>query len=237
MSNLRIAFALAAFVCAAGFAPADAQQSAAHPSQRRARHQHTHHAATQPKLTSAQQKTAAAQAEKPAPKQALATVPLAPPPPQSSLVVAYKDGALAITAQDATLREIFEEIHNSTGAVIESPALDQRVSARLAPQPPADVIAALLAGTHLNYAILGGSSDRDPIQRIIVTAIPTPGPQSPGPDQNAALVEAAVKARARAQLHFAEETGGDEGVWDNAPRSSPQSRDPNPPPATSLAHQ
>jgi hypothetical protein len=163
--------------------------------------------------------------------------PVPPPSAAPSLVVAYNDGALAITAQDASLREILERVRDSTGAVIDAPSLEQRLSAEIGPQPPASAIAALLEGTHLNYAILGGSSDQDRIQRIIVSPVPAAGLQSAAPPPSPTLEELAANARARAQLHFAEETGGDEGVWDNAAQSSRHSHDPISPSQAALAHQ
>src|SRR5271155_1400283 len=189
-------FALATLLFAASLTAAAAQNSAAPPH-----HHHKHHAtAAQAKPAAAAQNAAAhshhhrkhhtpAAKAKPAAalptssvsKQALAPLlapPAAPSPalaPATSLVVAYKDGALAITSQSATLSEIFGRIHECTGAVIEAPALDESVSVQLGPEPPADVIAALLEGLPLNYAILGGASDQQRIERIIVTSIPPPG--------------------------------------------------------------
>lgn len=149
-----------------------------------------------------------------------------PPPTQ---IVAYERGLLAITAQDATLRDILDLVHQSTGAAIEAPALEQRVSLQLGPLPPVLTIATLLNGRHLNYAILGGTSDQDRLLRIIVTLEPA-APQ-PATATATSLVpeDEAAKASARASNRFAEETGGDEGVWDNRPPSAPETRAPSSP--------
>jgi hypothetical protein len=139
----------------------------------------------------------------------------------------YEEGALSITAEDATLREIFDRVRESTGAAIDVPPAEERLSVHLGPQPPVQVIAALLEGTHFNYAILGGTGPTDRVLRIIVLPRLAGGPPPPNPNPE----EVAAGARARALMHRAE-TGGDEGVWDNngtapparAPVSSPPQR-------------
>src|SRR5271163_58240 len=142
--KLKTLFAVATLLFAASLTAAGAQNSAA-PS-----HRHHKHHATAPQAKPAAAPRASS-ASKQAPAPFLAPLPALPPPPapESSLVVAYKDGALAITAQSATLREIFEKVHECTGAVVEAPALDESVSVQLGPEPPADAIAALLEGLPL----------------------------------------------------------------------------------------
>jgi hypothetical protein len=123
--------------------------------------------------------------------------PKPPPPP----VVTYRDGLLSVTAEDAPLQNILDSIHASTGASIEAPSLDLRVTVQLEPQSPAQAIAALLQGTHLDYAILGGTSDRDRILRIIVTpklaagALPAAAPQPPAPSMEDMMTR--MRARER----------------------------------------
>jgi len=148
---------------------------------------------------------------------------LVPPP---LIVVAYEEGALSVVAEDATLREVFDRLHESTGAAVEAPAMEQRISVHLGPQPPVQTIAALLEGTHLSYAILGGTGRGDPIRRIIVMPKPAGSPSAPSPHTEQAA------ARTRAGMNRAE-TGGTEGMWDDkeaesptqAPVSSPRQRD------------
>ena len=136
--------------------------------------------------------------------------PIAPseqrlPPP---LVLAvYQEGALSITAEDATLPEIFDSVRQSTGAAIDAPATEERMSVHLGPQPPVQVIAALLEGTPFNYAILGGTGPADRVLRIIVMPKPVGAPPaSPAKSEEAARVRAKTRRA---------ETGGDEGAWDN----------------------
>jgi len=149
--------------------------------------------------------------------------------PAPSAVVAYQNGLLTITAQNATLHEIMDQVRESTGAVVEVPALNERVTVQLGPQPPAIVIAALLEGSPVNYVIVGGAGDANAIRAIQVTSEPVAGPE-PAPSPAVAEVEAAAAvAAAQAKALFIAQTGGDEGVWDNEPPAPP------PPPATAPA--
>ena len=158
-----------------------------------------------------------------------ATTP-APEPPRPPPVAVYREGSLSLTAQNAPLGDILERVRESTGAVVEAPLLEERVSIQLGPQPPVQAITALLEGMHLNYVILGGTSDQDRLQYIIITTRPQPAgdSQSAAPAPARGLEEVAAKAQARALVRFAEETGGDEGVWDNRPQS-PGARAPSSP--------
>ena len=153
---------------------------------------------------------------------AAATTPAPEPPPVPPAVAVYREGSLSLTAQNAPLGDILETVRESTGAVVEAPVLEERVSIQLGPQPPVQAITALLEGMHLNYVILGGTSDQDRLQYIIITTRPQPAvdSQSAAPAPARGLEEVAAKAQARALARFAEETGGDEGVWDNRPQSS-----------------
>jgi len=148
------------------------------------------------------------------------------PAPAPSAVVAYQNGLLTITAQNATLHEIMDRVRESTGAVVEVPALNERVTVQLGPQPPAIVIAALLEGSPVNYVIVGGAGDANAIRAIQVTSKPSAGPE-PAPSPAVAEAEAAAAAAAaQAKALFIAQTGGDEGVWDNEPPP------PSPPPAS-----
>jgi len=151
------------------------------------------------------------------------------PAPAPSAVVAYQNGLLTITAQNATLREIMDRVRESTGAVVEAPALNERVTVQLGPQPPAIVIAALLEGSPVNYVIVGGAGDANAIRAIQVTSETVAGPE-PAPSPAVAEAEAAAT---RARDLFIAQTGGDEGVWDNEPPSPPPPAAPTPVPTPS----
>ena len=154
------------------------------------------------------------------------------PAPAPSAVVAYQNGLLTITAQNATLHEIMDRVRESTGAMVEAPALNERVTVQLGPQPPAIVLAALLEGSPVNYVIVGGVGDTNVIRAIQVTPKPVAGPD-PAPSPAVAEAEAAaVAAAAQTRALFIAQTGGDEGVWDNEPPAPPP---PVPPPPAATA--
>jgi hypothetical protein len=126
-------------------------------------------------------------------------------------IVAYNDGALAVAADNATLGDILAGVQKSTGAIIDAPLLEERVSVQILPGAPVRVIGDLLAGMQLNYVILGGTSDQDRLQYIFVSR--KSNVEAPTP-----VMRTVADAREREQKRFAEETGGDEGVWENRPQ-------------------
>jgi hypothetical protein len=146
-----------------------------------------------------------------------APAPAAPPPPvlPSFTRVTYEKGLLSIAAQNVTLREIMERVRESTGAWVEVPAFSERITVSLGPQPPADAIAALLEGSHLNYVIVGGA-DQGSISAIQVTPEPAAGSAPASVPLAASPLPYEPDAAAIAQARLVAATGGDEGVWDNA---------------------
>jgi len=186
--------------------------------------------AKQPSSTSPQAPTAH-KVRKPRPSAAptpgLAT---AQPVPAPSAVVSYQNGLLTITAENASLQQIVEKVGDSTGATIDSPALNERVTVRLGPQPPAAVIAALLEGSRVNYVIVGGA-DQNTIKAIQITPMPAAEPEraAPAPPPSPDAEAAATMAKAL----FIAQTGGDEGVWDNVEVGTPVPTPPTPAPAPS----
>jgi hypothetical protein len=140
--------------------------------------------------------------------------------------VDYQNGALAISADDAPLQEIFDRIRDVSGARVEASGLDERVTVRLAAQPPVRTIAALLEGNHLNYAILGGATEQEPLRLVIVSPVPPAGPVT------AAVPTEEIEAARRAQAQrFQAETGGDEGVWEPPAEVPNPQKNGDPPPA------
>ena len=139
--------------------------------------------------------------------------PLAPAQPSiPTLVVRYQKGLLAINARDASLREILNRVHESTGADIDGGGVEDRVSVELGPRPPVQVIASLLQGQHLNYAILGDTRKRSLLRRVVVM------PESAGAARALGPLEVAapqVSPNPAARARHIDETGGDEGVWDD----------------------
>jgi len=104
-------------------------------------------------------------------------VPEAPPapllpyqlPPKLPKVT-FVNGQLSIAAENATLSSVMEQIRATTGASVEGTSLGgERVSVRLGPGAPRDVIADLLNGSNYNYVLLGSLQDPQALERVIVT--------------------------------------------------------------------
>jgi hypothetical protein len=96
-----------------------------------------------------------------------------PNPPQ----VSYRNGQLSIDSQNATLSQVLRSVQAQTGASVDIPpgAGSERVSARLGPGQPKDVIANLLNGSKFNYVILGVANNSGGVQKVILMANSTPG--------------------------------------------------------------
>jgi hypothetical protein len=159
---MGIEFILAVFVGVASWT-APQQTSPPKPQKASVHHAHKKH---HPRRATKPHSQAAVFVNLPAPPD---TAQPEPPPPPPPVVVAYEAGALAIRADDAELRDILDKVHQATGASVEAPVLEQRVSIRLEPQAPVQAIAALIDGLHLDYAVLGGTGVGDPLKRIILT--------------------------------------------------------------------
>ncbi len=98
-------------------------------------------------------------------------IPAAPPK------VAYQNGLLSISAQNATLGEILREVRKQTGASIDIPqsGANERVVTQLGPGAPRDVLAALLNGTSYNYVMVGSPSDPSTVASVMLSARPSAG--------------------------------------------------------------
>ena len=163
---MGIEFGLAVFVSVASWMAPPPQTSPPKPQKASVHHAHKkHHAKLARKPHSQAAKFVNQGPLPPPPEPAELEAPSAPPP----VVVAYEGGALAIRADDAELRDILDQVHQATGASVDAPVLEQRVSVRLEPQAPVQAIAALVDGLHLDYAVLGGTGVSDPLKRIILT--------------------------------------------------------------------
>jgi hypothetical protein len=123
---------------------------------------------------------------------------------------------LTVAAEKVKLRDILDRVGETTGARVDAPALDQLVTVHLGPQPPAQVIAALLGGFRVSYIIVG-SAGSGKIQAIEVMSEPSPAarPGSPESAGNADTGVATQTEAARTKALFLGQTGGDEGVWDD----------------------
>jgi len=99
--------------------------------------------------------------------------------PPSPAAVTYRNGQLAIVANNSTMSDVLGQVRQQTGAQFEmtgvSPA--DRVYVKLGPGAPKDVLAALLAGTRFNFAILGSPTDPNAVARVVM--MPKSGGVSP----------------------------------------------------------
>jgi hypothetical protein len=127
--------------------------------------------------------------------------------------VTYEQGALAITTHDAPLRDVLNRVREATGAVVETPGLEQSVTVNVPAQAPVQAIAALLDGLHLDYAMSGGTGEGDPVRRIIISM--RGGAMRGGPAM-AALVGPSGFQQRTPGVAPSEQTGK-EGVMEAAP--------------------
>ncbi len=134
----------------------------------------------------------------------------------STAVVSFKDGLLTIVAQDVRLRDVLDQVREATGAAVHAPALNELVTAHLGPRAPAQVIAALLKGSHASYVIVDVAGSGK-IQAIEVLREPPPeaGRGSHQPTADAETSAASETEAVREKALLVGQTGGDEGVWDD----------------------
>lgn len=208
MRNGLVTAAVLVLLCASAL-PASAQQSTSAKHHTRARHIHKRHHS---RHATTAQRPFVNQGPTPPPPQP--EVVVAAPPP---IVVTYYQGELAITAQNAELRQVLDKVHEATGAPVESPLLEQRITVRLGPQAPVQAVAALIDGLHLDYAVLGGTGANDPVRRIILST------RLPKGHETAALNSASsgmdqFPSRAPAMTP-ADEPDGSEGLREGMPAS------------------
>ncbi len=91
--------------------------------------------------------------------------------PAQAPTVSFRNGQLGIVADNSTLAGVLTQVGVATGAAVEVPAFvgQERVSVRLGPGAPREVIADLLNGSSYNYVLLGSLRDPRVLERIIVT--------------------------------------------------------------------
>ena len=211
---MRIALRLLVCLCAASLSVSAAQEAkttkTAQPSQShhaRATH-HVRQAASKPTKKTEAYANQGPVAPSPAEPEVIAdAAPVVEP-----VVVTYQRGALAIATHNAPLRQVLDKVSEATGAIVEAPDFDQRVSVTVPADAPVQAIAALLDGMHLDYAMLGGTSVDDPVQKIIVS--PRNG-TTPGRLANATGLDSAPP-RMPGALSL-QQPGAAQGAWENAP--------------------
>ncbi|HXE89897.1 MAG TPA: hypothetical protein VNK82_02940 [Terriglobales bacterium] len=122
----------------------------------------------------AQKKSPPAAATEPAPEQRpLLPHELPPAPPQ----VIYRGGLLFIRAENSTLSDVLQAVGRATGARVEGPMSAERVSVRLGPGAPRQVLADLLTGSNFNYVIVGSPENVQAVTAVTLTV--RSGPPTP----------------------------------------------------------
>src|SRR5947209_2126125 len=105
------------------------------------------------------------------------TPPVAPPPLRPSQMpavpprISYSDGKLTVIAENSTLGDVLNSIHNATGMQIESSggSANERVAAKIGPGTVREVLLAVLEGSHYDYILLGSESNPENIDKVILT--------------------------------------------------------------------
>jgi hypothetical protein len=155
------------------------------------------------------------------PKQVAAAAAL---PEPVRLRVSCEGGLLSISAQDAWLRDILQQLRQCTGTVIDLPPdADERIAVQLGPAPALQVVIALLDGTQFNYLISGNADDPGAVRTIQLMLKPsTPAPPVP---VSVAEIEARPSTDADIKATL---TGGDEGGSDQVEIGIPNAPPPQP---------
>jgi hypothetical protein len=112
-------------------------------------------------------------------------VPLTPSQrPPNRAQVTYTDGALSVSADNASLNQILRQIAADTKMKITGGVADERVFGQYGPAEPAQILAALLDGTGSNMILV--HRDTDAPAELILT--PRHGGATP-PNPNAAAFD------------------------------------------------
>ncbi len=85
--------------------------------------------------------------------------------------ISYQNGQLTVVAENSTVADILNAIHNATGAQIETagaPATE-RVAAKIGPGSVRDVLLSVLQGSRYDYILVGSANNPDQIERVILT--------------------------------------------------------------------
>jgi hypothetical protein len=106
-------------------------------------------------------------------------VPLTPSqlPPKHAQIT-YANGALSVSADNASLNQILREIAADTGMKITGGVTEERVFGQYGPDDPAQVLAALLDGTGSNMILVHRDADA-PAELILTPRQGGPTPPNP----------------------------------------------------------
>ena len=93
-----------------------------------------------------------------------------PQMPPASPMVTYSGGQLTVIGQNATLADILSAICRQTGVAIDLPpgSGNERIVSQVGPGSTREVLAALLNGSHFDYAMIGSPSNPAAIEHIVL---------------------------------------------------------------------
>ena len=142
-------------------------------------------------------------------------LPPAPPPtpgqmPPNPPGIAYDNGQLTIVAENSTMADILSAVSAVIGAKIDVPASAgvERVWIQLGPGPTRSVLAQLLSGTDLDFAIQASDTDPTQVQSVLLTT------RTKGSGPTDAGVETMASRLNRFRNH---QSGQDAGDSDSTP--------------------
>lgn len=167
----------------------------------------------------AQIPTHAAQSTLP-PAQPTAASPQGPPTavqrPPGHAEIAYSNGTLTVTADNASLNEILHQISEKTGMKVTGGVKDERVFGQYGPAPSIEVISSLLDGTTSNVLFVAASANTPP--ELVLT--PRNGGPTP-PNPNAAAMREEPEDHEPSPQETTEEKPVREGAPNIPPPSAP----------------
>jgi len=105
-------------------------------------------------------------------------VAIAPPPPEHRAIVSYQQGQLSVIADNSSLNQILGDISRQTGMKIIGGVADQPVYGTYGPGAPAQILVALLEGTHSNM-LLRETADSTPTELVLTPLDGSPTPPNP----------------------------------------------------------
>ncbi|HWZ50284.1 MAG TPA: hypothetical protein VNW54_02355 [Granulicella sp.] len=155
------------------------------------------------------------------------------------LNVDYVGGKLSVTASDASLNEILQEIARKTGMKVTGRVADERVFGHYGPSTQAAVLAELLDGTGSNMLLVSGA--RGPAELILTPRVggptaPNPNPAPPRPAEPEAVPEQTPPPQAgplRRGIGRPPLRPGAPGTGDAQPGAAPEDTTLNPNPDNS----
>jgi len=169
------------------------------------------------------------------PRPAAAPAHFAPPSPlrpaeqpANPATIDFKNGLLAVRAQNSSLVSILTQIQHQTGLVIEGLSHDQRIYGQYGPGSISTTLSALLDGSGYDFVIVGGGSGHA-ATRLILSAPASAGASATPPavtnNQNAPAPDDTENPPPETNEGVAPQAEGDQGGPAD-PTAPPQPKSP-----------